>query len=99
MKVALAQTENSAKPRPKRLLLAIRAGVVPSIETQIKEIRAIDPPRGEGWQVTALIVALEEGIYSENHLTTSPHFKQAFAHSAEIARALGPKACVYNALG
>jgi hypothetical protein len=95
----LARHKSSHKPKSQRFLEAIQTAYLPSIERQIKEIRAVEPPPGEGWQVTAFVVALQEGIYSENRSSINPQFGQSFKHSAELARTLGIKACVYSGLG
>ena len=47
----------------------------------------------------AFIVALKEGIFTEHRLSSSPHFTQAFEHSAELAHALGIESCAYEDLG
>lgn len=89
----LERHRNSKEPRPQRINRAIRVAYLPRIERQIKEIRALPPPRGEGWQVTAFIVALKEGIYSMRR-SSSADLKRSFQHSAELARALDITACV-----
>jgi hypothetical protein len=96
---ALSQTEGSGKPKAQRLLAAIQVAYLPGVERQMREILALDPPEGEGWQVKAFVIALGEGIHSEKRTGIHPRFSESFKHAAELARALGVKACIYSDSG
>jgi hypothetical protein len=77
---------------------AILAVVVPAIQTQAEEIRALSVSGGEAAKVDAFTAALEEGVEAAEQAkgsSTAP-FGQSFKHSAELAHEYGLDGCAYG---
>jgi hypothetical protein len=81
-----------------KLRQAIQAVIVPAIQTQAEEIRALKAPKADEAKVDAFLAALEEGVETAEQASgssTAP-FAQSFKRSAELAREYGLDGCAYG---
>ncbi len=81
-----------------KLREAIQAVIVPAIQTQAEEIRALKAPEGDEAKVDAFLAALEEGVETAEEASgssTAP-FAQSFKRSAELAHEYGLDGCAYG---
>lgn len=91
-------SEGSNRPNLKALKGAIQAVIVPAIQTQAEEIRALNAPEGDEAKVDAFLAALEEGVETAEEASgssTAP-FAQSFKRSAELAHEYGLDGCAYG---
>jgi len=89
---------NSGTPNSKLLLEAVKTTVLPSLRTQIDEIRAFRAPQGDESKVEAFLAALEEGIRVASGLSPSSanDFGKSFTRSGKLARDYGLDGCNYG---
>jgi hypothetical protein len=81
-----------------KLRQAIQAVIVPAIQAQAEEIRALKAPKADEAKVDAFLAALEEGVETAEQASgssTAP-FTQSFKRSAELAREYGLDGCAYG---
>lgn len=76
---------------------AVQKVFLPSVQSQVDQIRALGAPEGEEQEVEAILVALEEGVEEASQGTPSnARFAQSFASSGALAREYGLTGCVYG---
>jgi hypothetical protein len=76
---------------------AIQKVFLPSVQSQVDQIRALGAPAGEEQEVEAILVSLEEAVEGASQGTpSSARFAQSFANSGALAREYGLTACVYG---
>jgi hypothetical protein len=89
---------DSQKPDLEVLKGAIEAVIVPAIQAQAEEIRALGVSGGDEAKVDAFATALEEGVETAEEAegsSTAP-FAKSFKHSAELAHEYGLDGCAYG---
>jgi hypothetical protein len=76
---------------------AVQKVFLPSIQSQVNQIRALGAPAGDEQEVEALLDALEEAVEKASEgAASSANFAQAFTGSAKLAREYGLSGCVYG---
>jgi hypothetical protein len=76
---------------------AIQKVFLPSIQSQVDQIRALGAPEGDEQEVEAILVALEEAVEGASQGSpSSARFAHSFANSGALAREYGLTACVYG---
>jgi hypothetical protein len=76
---------------------AIQKVFLPSVQSQVNQIRALGAPAGDEQEVEALLDSLEEAVEKASQGTaSSARFGQAFASSGKLAREYGLSDCVYG---
>jgi hypothetical protein len=77
---------------------AIKAVLLPSVQTQVDEIRALGTPEGDEKQVAAFLAATEDAIESSSKRPASagPNFGPNFKRSAELGHEYGLNGCAYG---
>jgi hypothetical protein len=78
---------------------ASRATLLPTLQSQVEEIRELGAPDGEEDQVDAFLAAMQDAVDAnmENDVSLyDESFSKAFSQSGELARALGINACAYG---
>jgi hypothetical protein len=88
----------SNEPNLEALKEAVQKVVLPGIETQAEEIRALKAPKADEAKVDAFLAALEEGVETAEEASgssTAP-FGQSFKRSAGLAREYGLDGCAYG---
>jgi hypothetical protein len=73
---------------------AVKTALAPSVEWEVKEIRALGAPRGESRTVDAILAAVESGLEAvERHPGVQADPEKQFAESHKLARAYGLTIC------
>jgi hypothetical protein len=76
---------------------AIQKVFLPSVQSQVDQIRALGAPEGDEQEVEAILVALEEAVEGASQGTpSSAHFAQSFSNAGSLAREYGLSGCVYG---
>lgn len=76
---------------------AVRKVVVPQVEAEIEEIRALGAPAGDEEQIEEFLIADQRSVDSlkaRRQLSLVPDVDNAFKQSKTLARAYGLKSCV-----
>lgn len=93
--------ENPRKPKPDEAQAAIEQAV-PVLDKDIKELKALEPPKDDKDQVAAIWSALEEGVTTLEEASADPEaslvalVNDPFAAGEKLADEYGMKACGSN---
>jgi hypothetical protein len=88
----------SGQPKPEQFIKAYQAALLPAVQSQIDEIRALGAPPGDEQQVEAFLAAMEEAVDTagQGRVSSLPRFEASFERSAKLARGYGLSACAYS---
>ncbi len=76
---------------------AVQKVFLPSVQSQVDQIRALGAPEGEEQEVEAILAALEEAVEEASQgAPSSARFAKSFANSGTLATEYGLTACVYG---
>jgi hypothetical protein len=75
---------------------AIQAIILPSVESQIDQIRKLGVPSGDEEQVKAFLTALEDAVDTSEAAPLTPRANAAFSRVNRIGRAYGLRRCAYG---
>jgi hypothetical protein len=76
---------------------AVQKVFLPSVQSQVDQIRALGAPAGEEQEVEAILAALEEAVEEASQgAPSSARFAKSFASAGALAREYGLTACVYG---
>ena len=75
---------------------AVRDVILPSVESQIDEIRALDAPSGDEEQVKGFLKALEDAVDVAREKPLTPRANAAFSRVNRVGRAYGLERCAYG---
>jgi hypothetical protein len=93
--VFLEQHKGVQRPNKAQSEKLVGTAVVPSVKTELNELKALDPPEGDEDRVNAIISALEEGleIAEDNPEAVVASSDAVFGISGRLAGEYGAEVC------
>lgn len=93
--VFLKQHKDVKRPNKTQSEKLVGTAIVPSVKTEIKELKALDVPEGDEERVDAIISALEEGLETaeNNPEAVVASSSAVFGISGRLAGEYGAEAC------
>jgi len=91
----LKQHRNVQRPNKAQSEKLVGTAIVPSVETELKELKALEAPEGDGDRVDAIISALEEGLETaeDNPEAVVASSDAVFGISGRLAGEYGAEVC------
>jgi hypothetical protein len=86
----LREHKGNGKKQNELIAEAMATILLPQLETQIAEIRALGVPRGDQKQVEAILAAFQGAVDAKDHFELAD-----LRPSAKLARAYGLQSCAY----
>jgi hypothetical protein len=93
--VFLKEHKNVRRPNKAQSEKLVGTAIVPSVETELKELKALDVPEGDEERVKAIISALEEGLETaeDNPEAVVGSSDAVFGISGRLAGEYGAEVC------
>ncbi len=93
--VFLKQHQDVKRPNKAQSLKLVGTAIVPSVKTEIKELKALDAPEGDEERFNAIIGALEEGLETAegNPEAVVASSDAVFGISGRLAGEYGAEVC------
>jgi hypothetical protein len=91
----LKQHRNVQRPNKAQSEKLVGTAIVPSVKTELKELKALEAPEGDGDRVDAIISALEEGLETAegNPEAVVASSDAVFGISGRLAAEYGAEVC------